>query len=162
MFTEIKKADKEFRKHITVIRSELDNEAEAKRPYPHSENEGVHKHVNSKCFYPPLSTLSNQYVGVLRTSLRHNYSLEDQVDSTSCLMTQHNMRSGASRFQGQPIHRIQKNLRKNDDNTQSKQTSEIKDTRLLGHDAVQIGIKVETFQSNFLPPPSGYSKTLPS
>lgn len=51
MFTEIKKADKEFREHITVIRSELDNEAEAKRSYPHSGNEGVHKHVNSKCFY---------------------------------------------------------------------------------------------------------------
>ena len=75
MFTEIKKADREFRKHITVIKSELDNEGEAKLPYPHSENEGVHKHLNSKCFYAQLSNLSNQYVGVLRTSLRHNYSL---------------------------------------------------------------------------------------
>jgi len=59
VFTEIKKVDEEFRKHITVIRSELHNEAEAKLPYPQSENEGVHKHMNSKCFYATLSILSN-------------------------------------------------------------------------------------------------------
>jgi hypothetical protein len=46
MFAEIMKADKELRKYVTVIRSELDNEAEAKRPSPHFVNEGVHKHVN--------------------------------------------------------------------------------------------------------------------